>query len=101
MSQRQVFNPRARWLRRVRHKRNSMTQARREAMVQRWMNRNRNDRVYGSAFDFAVDCVYDLYLVSPSGVGSDRNGYRWPGDWEIPQYAVDIAESIMGPDSNE
>jgi hypothetical protein len=69
-----------------------MNQAQREALVRRWMARNRNDRAFGSAFDFAVSCVYDLYLVSPEGVGG------WPGDWEIPQYAVDIAESIMGPD---
>jgi hypothetical protein len=97
VSQRRVYNPRARWLRRIRHKRNSISQAQREALVRRWMERNRNDAVYGSAFDFAVDCVHDLHLVCAGSIGIGG----WPGDWEIPQYAVDVAESIMGSDSEE
>lgn len=103
MSQRRVFNSRARWLRRLRHKRNSVSQPQREALVRRWMvwarRLYRNANTLGSAFDFAVACVYDLYLVSLEGVGRDRNGSPWPGNYEIPQYAVDIAESIMGPDT--
>jgi hypothetical protein len=52
------------------------------AKVKAWMEEHISKYDYGSSFDLAVDCAYDLELVS-----AELN------DWEIPAYIVDIAEN--------
>ena len=57
--------------------------------VETWMRETIPHHNYGSAFDLAVDAAYELELTGKKQ------------DWEIPVYAVEIAESIMGPDNVE
>jgi hypothetical protein len=52
--------------------------------VKAWMEEHLSKHAYGRAFDLAVDCAYDLELVS-----EELN------DWEIPAYVTDIAESFL------
>ena len=55
-----------------------------KAKVKVWMEENLSKYDYGRAFDLAVDCAYDLELVS-----EELN------DWEIPAYITDIAETFL------
>lgn len=55
-----------------------------KAAVKAWMKEHISKHDYGRAFDLAVNCAYDLELVS-----AELN------DWEIPAYVTDIAETFL------
>jgi len=61
-----------------------MSDKNKKEIIRQWMTKayEGQEGIYGSAFDLAVDCTYDLKI--------------WVGDYEIPEVCIEIAESIMG-----
>lgn len=72
-------------------------------VADQWMrkhssDRSEFDRVYGTAFDLAVDCAYALEMV-PCPVYSALNGEDTYEVWDIPIYLTELAEEIVGIDA--
>lgn len=56
--------------------------------VREWMKENLPKYEYGSSFDLAVDCCYDLDLFDN----------EW--DYTIPQWVIEEAEGLNGKDES-